>query len=159
VDSTGDTGSDPSLALDAAGRPVISYHDFGVMALKLVHCNDPDCAGGDESPVTVDGSGTVRGDTSLALDAAGNPVVSFEGTAELRLVHCDDVNCAGDDERVVVLDSGGRVGADPSLALDASGNPVVSYRDITLGDLKLVHCNDPDCTDGGRWPSTPAATR
>ncbi len=150
VDRAGTVGMYTSLELDAAGSPVVSYFDVTNGDLKVAHCNDANCAGGDESIVAVDRAGVVGGDTSLELDAAGNPVVSYfdDTNDDLRLVRCDDANCAGGGERFVTVDSAGVVGWFTSLVLDAAGNPVVSYFDATNDDLKVAHCNDTDCADG-----------
>ena len=156
VDSSGDLGSDTSLVLDATGNPVVSYHDFGNLDLKLVHCNDPYCSGGGESIETVDNDGSVGMFTSLALDATGDPVVSYYDATnhDLELVHCNDRNCSGADESVVALDRAGNVGWYTSLDLDAAGDPVVSYHDATNGDLKVAHCNDTDCADADEQINT-----
>ena len=150
AETLGDVGYDTSLALDDRGFPVISHHDNTSSDLRVVHCNDTHCLGGDESVTTPDPMGEVGEvgeDTSLVLDAAGNPVIShYDATnGDLRLVHCNDPNCAGDDESAVSVDTGGDVGRDSSLALDASGYPVISYYDAINGDLRVVHCNDPNC--------------
>lgn len=145
VDADGDTGQESSMVLDAAGNPVIAYYDATNRDLRLVHCDDPACAGM-ETPVTVDAAGDVGHSPSLALDAEGNPVIAYientsaETTAgPLRLVHCDDPSCAGVETPVTVdPDTSTR----PSLVLDASGNPVIAY---SYGGLKLVHCDDPAC--------------
>jgi hypothetical protein len=151
VDSAGAVGAHSTMVLDAAGNPVVAYHDATNRVLKLAHCNDPDCVGGDESIAVVDTS-EAGFYNSLVLDAAGNPVISYWSfdDAALTVAHCNDPGCAGGDESIVVLDSGtgGVVGKYSSLALDAAGNPVVSYIDETQGDLKLLHCNDPDCAGG-----------
>ncbi|MCH8009897.1 MAG: hypothetical protein IIC91_13645 [Chloroflexi bacterium] len=143
-DTAGNVGSFTSLELDASGNPVISYFDGTNLALKLLHCNDPNCAGGDESITTAD---VVAGQyTSLVLDVSGNPVVSYYDATNdaLRLLHCNDPNCAGGDESITTPDTDG-VGTYTSLVLDASGNPVVSYHFATGGDLRVLHCNDPNC--------------
>ena len=44
--------------------------------------------------------------------------------------------------------------SDSSLALDAEGNPVIAYGGETNGDLKLLRCDDPDCSPGGDITTT-----
>ncbi len=168
VDGTGgvNVGQYSSLVLDGAGLPVISYYEAYDIAnpgttgnLKLARCGDATCTPADVSIQTVDSNGIVGQFTSLALDAAGNPVISYQnGSNDLKLAHCNDANCAGGDESMQVLDSVGSVGQYNSLVLDGSGNPVISYYDATNGDLKVVHCNDANCTGGNESIQTVDST-
>ncbi|MEM7340625.1 MAG: calcium-binding protein [Actinomycetota bacterium] len=155
-DLPGSVGEYTSIVLDAAGKPVVAYHDATNGALKIIHCNDPFCNIGGDSITTPDPGGNAGADvvgthTSIALDGAGFPVVSYydETNEDLRVMHCNDVNCAGGNESIEIVDATGNVGIYSDLELDALGNPVVSYTDLAAGELKLVHCNDPDCSRGG----------
>lgn len=167
-DTKGNVGWHISLALDAAGNPVVSYTDVSFDGdlqdgdLKVMHCNDPNCAGGGESITSPDTAGVVGLFTSLALDTGGNPVVSYSDRGDLKVMHCNDPSCVGGDESITAADTGnmgpfGRSagGYDTSLALDATGNPVVSHYDSSYTDLRLVHCNDPDCVGGDESISVP----
>jgi Ca2+-binding RTX toxin-like protein len=148
-DGTASVGQDTALALDAAGHPVIAYYHATNADLRVAHCNDAGCVGGNESIVTVASTSWVGLDPSLELDATGNPVISYgdlSNRGELKLAHCDDPNCAGGNETIAAVDSNGTLGGFSSLELDAAGNPVISYYGDSNGDLKLAHCNDPNCT-------------
>ncbi len=148
VDSAGGVGSYNSLVLDSAGNPVISYYDSDNKDLKVAHCDDTDCAGGGDTFAPVESAGIVAGATSLVLDGAGNPVISYFGRG-LKVAHCNDASCnAGGDSVATVDDSNALVGEHTSLVLDVAGNPVISYYDFTNRDLKLAHCNDANCTGG-----------
>ena len=87
---------------------------------------------------TVDWAGTWGGSTSLALDAAGKPSISyFSGSGGDLMVASRD--SAG--WHPVTVDSAGEVGSYTSLALDAVGSPCISYQDITNRDLKYAWRN------------------
>ena len=143
-----------SLTLDGSGNPVVSYWDYGT-GLRVLHCNDPNCSGSDESIELVESGGLTGSDSSLALDGSGRPVVSFFDGDNLRLgiAHCNDANCSGDDESISYPDPGVNEGASTSLALDSAGFPVVSYCALEppggCVELKVMHCNDVDCAGGG----------
>jgi hypothetical protein len=145
------------LELDASGRPVVSYFDNTNEDLKVLHCNDVNCAGGGESITSPDTADSVGTFTALTLDASGRPVVSYRHftTGALKVMHCNDVNCAGGGESITSPDISASVGQYPSVALDAGGFPVISYYDVTNGDLKVMHCNDANCAGGERASSQP----
>lgn len=133
-----------------SGNPVISYYDVRNIQLKLIHCDDPYCAGDESSNIVIpDAIGDPGYTTSLALDSSGNPVIAYWSSfrQDLRVLHCDDPRCAGDESANVAFpDQVGDVGQYVSLKLDASGNPVMSYYDFTNNRLKVLHCGNPGCT-------------
>ncbi len=154
-DSEGDVGYAPSLALDALGNPVVAYCGGANNSLKVLHCNDPNCSGGDESVTSPDTSGDGCAYSSLALDASGNPAVSYYAGGDLKVLHCNDPSCSGGDESITSPDTDGTVGRENSLVLDGAGNPVVSYCDDTHRHLKVLHCNDPNCGGGDESITSP----
>lgn len=154
-DVLGFAGAYSSLALDADGNPVISYNR--TLDLRVLRCGDPNCSSGNVG-ASPDTEGLVGDYTSLALDSDGNAVVSYHDrtNGDLKVLHCGNAACDAGNS-VVSPDTGGDVGQHTSLALDADGNPIVSYYDATNGDLKLLHCGDPDCSSGNTITTPDAA--
>lgn len=155
VDATGDAGGYSSLAIGSDGNPVISYQDQELgndRFLKVAHCNDPACAGGDETVSTV-AAGNAGFYTSLAIGTDGNPVVSYETSGSLTVAQCNDPACAGGNEAVSTVDGFGD-NSYTSLTIGTDGNPVMSYFDQTFGELRVARCNDPACEGGNETVSS-----
>jgi hypothetical protein len=141
----------PDLVLDDDGNPVISYRRRNELSqegvLRLMDCNDPNCdpfvpAGGEPIGGTDLTAGT---DSSIELDAAGNPVIAYASDTSpgLKVMHCNETLCVGDDFPINTHRS---INVDwVSLELDAAGLPVIAYSDETNNLLRLVHCDDTTC--------------
>ena len=130
-----------ALVIGADGNPVIAYKDTVAQAITVVKCNDPACAGGDESLQAVDFNSTYMR-VSLALAPDGNPLVSYMGS--LAVARCNDAACAGEDESIAIVDPQA-VARSSSIAIGSDKLPVISYFDEYTGALKVVHCGTLEC--------------
>jgi secreted trypsin-like serine protease len=151
VDSTDNVGEFISLALNSSGFPVISYRDVTNADLKIAVCGDAACTTSTRTTVDkTDGTDSVGWHTSLALNSAGFPVISYYDitNADLKVAVCGNATCGTTDTPVRTLttvDSTGSVGQFTSLALNSSGSPVISYWDETNLDLKVAVCGNATC--------------
>jgi hypothetical protein len=148
VDSaSADVGWFTSLAIGTDGNPVIAYYDATNADLKVARCNDPACAGGNETISVVDSAALVGKFASLAIGADGNPVIAYydETSHDLKVARCNDKACSGGNETRTPVDTSGDVGTHASLAIGLDAKPVVAYYDATNGNLKLARCNDLAC--------------
>jgi hypothetical protein len=137
-----------SLVVDSSGRPHLSYQYFdswnAVSQLRYTWWD-----GTHWIVQTVEGSDHTSGlgvDSSLALDSAGHPHISYVevewGVGNLRYASWD-----GSQWVLETVDGSGHVGgsnnatgmARTSLKLDTDGNPHISYYDATDGDPKYAY--------------------
>ncbi len=158
ADPTTVAGPWSSLELDASGFPVISHHCLTATDLQVVHCTDANCASAPTVVTAEVSAGDVGSYTSVALDSAGFPVISYyDATAgDLKVLHCGDANCTTGTP--VSLDTINDTGKWTSIALDASGFPVVSYYDATIGRLRVMHCLTANCVSTPIFATPDAAS-
>lgn len=154
--SPGIVGRYSAIALDAAGRPVISYRDTTNGDLKVLHCTNRDCSG-PQFPTSPDTEGNGGTHTAMVLGLDGNPVISYRDNTngDLKVLACTTPDCSG-SQTPNRPDTQGIVGAYTAIALGLDGNPVISYRDFSDGDLKVLRCTTPDCS-GPQTPTSPDA--
>jgi hypothetical protein len=141
------------MKLSAAGFPVTVFSDSN--SLYVLSCNDPVCAGGDDSAIKIlSNLSTTSAYYGFVLDDMGYPVISYydEGNTDLMLVHCLDVKCAL-PAQMNTISHVNDVGQRSALALDAAGNPVIAFNNTTNDDLLLVHCDDAFCAGGNDSPN------
>jgi hypothetical protein len=142
VDSTGDVGSNLSMALDASNRPHISYCEgFGETAgygycdaLKYAFYN-----GASWDIRTVDSEGYQGIGTSIALDGAGQPHISYCAAFELRYAFRD-----GQTWKTQTVDD---IATETALVLDSAGRPYIIYSSTHDGSRRLKYAR----YDGSVW--------
>ena len=105
VDSDGDVGQYASMMLNLFGWPVVSYFDATNLEVKVagVSVESPTCSSSTSIQI-VDSAGWVGQLTSLALDAAGRPVVSYsqDGSSNLKVAHCGNYICSAGNTITIV---------------------------------------------------------
>jgi hypothetical protein len=146
VDSVGDVGKTPSIAIGNDGFPVISYEDDTNKNLKVVKCGNISCSNSNII-TTVDTTGNVGLYTSIAIGNDGFPVISYlDGTNwDLKVAKCINQACTG-TSTITAVDSADDVGQGTSIAIGNDGFPVISYKDSTNADLKVAKCINQACT-------------
>ncbi len=77
ADAVGDVGDHSAIAVNAAGRPRVSYHDATNGDLKLMECNDAACTGDDETITVVDAD-DAGASSAIAMDANDRPVIAYQ---------------------------------------------------------------------------------
>jgi hypothetical protein len=140
-------GGHSAIAIGGDGLPIISHSaEFGA-DLRITHCGNLTCTGGNLS-TTVDDPRNVGGYTSIAVDAAGLPMIShYDADAQaLRITRCGNPACTAsntsftlDDDRTF------HVGLHTSIAVPADGLPVISHYDFSAQALRVAKCGTPTC--------------
>ncbi len=146
IDSAGSVGRDTSITISTDGNPIISYYAPGFDDLKTVKCNNPSCSI-TNTPVTLDSAGDVGEDSSIAIGADGNPIISYldSSNGNLKIVKCSNPSCSA-TITPLAIDSTGFVGEYTNIAIGSAGNPIISYRDSTNSALKIIKCLNQSCS-------------
>ena len=146
VDSSGNVGMHTSIAIGADGNPVVSYQDQANLDLKVAKCVNPACTGS-ATTTTVDSAGSVGTNTSIAIGADGNPVVSYydSNNSDVKVAKCANAACTG-SATITTIDGPDVVGVTTSIAVGPDGMPLVSYHDFTHQALKVAKCANAACT-------------
>ena len=123
LDSSGDVGRNPVIAIGGSGFPAIAYHDTTNSAIKLVTCGDLACT--TSSAHTVANSVSGHRKISLEFSDLGMPTVSWtDATAdEVRVVSCPSTDCSITGPQQTWVTSA----QDQNLVLNAEGDPVIVY--------------------------------
>jgi len=150
VDRDGDVGAGSSLALDGDGHPHISYYVYDTVRGALRYAAWDGIAGHPWAIQVVDDVEDVGGYTSLALDGAGRPVISYRDFThgDLKLARGAAVASAADGVaawQIETVDAEGDVGAFTSLALDGAAQPRILYYDLSNNALRYA------AWEGGVW--------
>jgi hypothetical protein len=154
-----DMGNYSSVTVAADGNPFVAYQSVTDQSLKIVHCTNLACTTKDP-PRTIDNTGDagtgVTGEyASATIGADGFPRIAYYSrsgqiTTALRIVNCDNVGCAdppvGIGFTVTTLDNTADDGQFASLMMGGDGLPVISYMEAGTDDLKVAHCQTPNCS-------------
>lgn len=147
VASTGQTGIQPSMELDASDRPVIAFYGDGT--LNMVRCNTIDCSDSPTIRIPDPSTNSIGGYPSLELTSSEKPVISYMDftAASVKLLSCGNPRCSRAVDIVELTGAGAWEGN--TLALDADDRPVVASHDGIIGiDLfTFIFCTDPACAD------------
>jgi hypothetical protein len=147
VDNTGtSTGENGALAVDHQGHVWVSYRDVTSTNLKVAtNYNHPDMAPctatGWDCTTIADVTFVVDWETSIAIDPAGNPWISFYNYTNTDLLVARYVgsggSCAWNDtwDCTIVDDAGGDSN---SIAFDSQGKAWISYYDRGNTNFKVA---------------------
>ena len=135
----------PSIAINNNGWPVIAYYDAGNGDLKVVACSNSGCypgigssgyvAGDSFTIQTVDSSGNVGTNSSIAIQSNNNPVIAYYDSTNgtLKVAECTTSTCS--NATIKTIGSAGNYGR-MSIAIGNDGIPIVAY--IDGNDLKVA---------------------
>jgi hypothetical protein len=142
-----------SMVLDSGGNPVLSYDKelFHGFQLRVLHCIDSSCSSG-ATPTTVDQLCNAGAGPSVAVDALGKPVVSYEsegaGGCEslfINVLHCGDTTCTSGNVNAMAVSGDFFPPNGGSLVLDGTGNPVIAFDSLGDNEVVLLHCGTTTC--------------
>jgi hypothetical protein len=150
LDTDGDVGWSPAIAIGADGLPVVAYLDYGNLDLKVAHCADVACTSA--TLAVVDAEGEIGWSIGLAIGLDGLPIIAYfdSSLGVLKAARCRDPGCFRTE--ISVVDASGDVGKFVDIAVPPDGLPVISYYDGRHRDLLIALCRDVACSNAALRP-------
>jgi hypothetical protein len=160
-----------AVVLDSSDHPIIAFHNDD-LHLVVVHCNDDDCVGGNESIEVIDDVGPSGLYVSMVLNSSGNPVIAYHTHTfgDLKVFSCANTDCSSGTG--FTIERPNHAGAYASIQLNpTTGNPVISHNYQDSADLGVAVCDsgatpgpcagildsdDDGCSDAQEAVMTPA---
>ena len=119
----------------------MSYYDVTNGNLKVATCVSAACE--DFFINTVDSTGDVGQETSIALGSDGFPIIAYRGNG-LKIAKCNDMYCASSN-----ITSIAGTAYNPSIVIGLDGNPIIAFNGWGYNlDLRIVKCGNASCTSG-----------
>lgn len=146
LDTLGDVGRFPSIALGSDNLPIISYRDFD-NGLKIFKCSNLSCSSG--SDTLAQGTATGQGNySSIAIQQNGFPIIALwdASVSGLSVYECTSLSCSEGVFRP--LDTGNNSGQWASIVIRENGNPLIAHNTAGFGDLRVYDCSSPNCSSG-----------
>ncbi len=135
VDRAGVVGQRTHIVIGADGLGLISYLDATNGLIKVLHCGNPACNGGNAMRFLSQGY-----TNAIAIGADGLGMIWYSDYyGAMRVTHCFNAIC---DESYSDV---GFIGSEPALTTGSDGLALMSYFDHVNGDLKLLHCDHVTC--------------
>lgn len=141
LDTAGDVGREPSVAIGTDGRALIAYRDQTNGTVKVAHCADAACSSA--TVATID----TGDDPALAIGADGRGLVVYVSAGSLKAAHCNDVACSS--AATVTVDGPNVTPGRRAVMIGADGLPLVVYMKqvpAVLGpSVATAHCAGAAC--------------
>lgn len=148
LDSDGDVGRYPAIAIDASGKRHVSYYDATNGDLKYMYCpGNCTTAGNWSRPDTVDTSGVVGLFTEIAVDGLGKPHISYIDSTHksLKYAYLGLTWVA-----TTIEDSPNDLIAATAIGVGVGDTVHISYSDRTNKTLKYASCSS-FCINPNNW--------
>lgn len=175
VDSSANTGHNPSLAFTPYGEAWVTYREnvTGDSKLRLARRVGAlggvgtGCADADWTCTTIDSIGDTGYNSSLAIDSAGRAWIAYKESVmdDLRVARYVGTGGVGCDDPAWTcttvyayssLAAASDVGSTPAIALDPAGNPSIAFVNTSgtdIGVARYVGANGTGCADAA-WTCT-----
>ncbi|MCS7248702.1 MAG: hypothetical protein NZ840_10745 [Anaerolineales bacterium] len=136
LDSLGDVGHNPALALNSENRPYLSYYDATNGRVKLAFKNSL----GQWQTEVIQAVGNAAGSfSSIAIHPTTKDIyVSFYDASSQTLKLAHTPPAASHVWSITEVDTAPKSGVHNALALDAGGRPVLAYYEATGKVLKFA---------------------